>query len=101
MFADIKFDELGEARAWFEDERKRDGTTDGAHALATGVMPRGSGQRSGSRDRGDVEAGVVVITPSATAEATITISIISSSGLHSPSRNISSSPDTCMQSVEQ
>ena len=51
MFADIKFDELGEARARFEDERKTEGSTSGAHALATGVMPRGNGQRSDSGDQ--------------------------------------------------
>ena len=47
MTADIELDELGEALAGIEDERARDGSTGGAHALATGVKPRGNGQGRG------------------------------------------------------
>ncbi|CAM9174331.1 unnamed protein product [Ascophyllum nodosum] len=48
MTADIEPDELGEALARIEDSRTRDGSAGGTQALATGVKPRGNGQRRGS-----------------------------------------------------
>ena len=87
MIAGIKPNELGQASARIEDSRASDGSAGGAHALATGIKPRGNGQGRGDGARGGREAVAVVVVASATAEA---ISIISSSGLHSPPRSISS-----------
>ena len=52
IIADITYDELREALARIEDERTRDGSTGGTHALATGVKTRGNGQGRGGEVRG-------------------------------------------------
>ena len=61
IIADIESDELGEALAQIEDQRTRNGSTGGTHALATDVKPRGNGQGRGGGAReghgGRVDSG--------------------------------------------
>ena len=52
MMADIEPDEPGEALAWVEESRMRNGRAGGTHALATGVQPRSNGQGYGGGARG-------------------------------------------------
>ena len=55
LITDTDSDDLGEALARVADSRTRNGGAGGTCALATGVKPRGGGQRRGGgarRDRG-------------------------------------------------
>ena len=88
LMTDTDPDELGEALARVEDSRTSNGGAGGIHALATGVQPQGSGQGVAAGLDRTAEA-MATLAADVTTKA-ISLIIINSSGLRSPSYSISS-----------